>query len=71
MTAEKTAKTQTLTAKKHKIDHNHRTKTDNMTLILSLDNKATITQPSPKTKCAGIAKEQILRIENVKFVFIA
>ena len=43
----------------HKTDHNHHTKADNMTLILILDNEATILQPGPKTWCARIARELI------------
>ena len=57
MTVDKIAKTQTLTAEMHKNDHNHHTKADNMTLILILDDGATIIQPSPKTWCARIAKK--------------
>ena len=55
----------------HKTDHNHRTKTDNMTSNLILDNVATIVQASHKTKIAHIAKGLITLPEKVKFVLIA
>ena len=54
-----------------KTDHNHHTKADNMTLILILDNEATIIQPGPKTRYARIAVELITLFENVKLVLIA
>ena len=71
MTGDKTAKTQTSTVEMHKTDHNHHTRTDNMTLILILDNEATIIQPGPKTKRVRIAKELITLLENVKLVLTA
>ena len=55
----------------HKTDHNHHTRTDNMTLILILDDEATIIQRGPKTWCARIAKDLITLLENVKLVLIA
>ena len=55
----------------HKTDHNHHARADNMTLILFLDNEATIIQPGSKTWCARIARELITHLENVKFVLIA
>ena len=61
MTGDKTAKTQTLAVELHKTDLNHHTKTDNMTLILILDNEATIMQLGPKTRHARIAKELFSR----------
>ena len=42
-----------------------------MTLILILDDEATISQPGPKTRYARIAKELITVLENVKLVLIA
>ena len=55
----------------HKTDHNHHTKTDNMTSILILDDEATIIQPGPKARYARIAKELITVLKNVKLVLIA
>ena len=55
----------------HETDHNHHTKADNMTLIIILDDKATIIQPGPKTWCARIARELITLLENIKLVLIA
>ena len=55
----------------HKTDHNHHTKTDSLTLILILDDEATIIQPDPKTRYARIAKGLITLLENVKLVLIA
>ena len=55
----------------HKTDHNHHTKADNMTLILILDNEATILQPGPKTWRARIARDLFTLPENVKLVLIA
>ena len=55
----------------HKIDHNHHTKTDDMTLILILDNEATIIQPGPKTRRVRIARELITLLANVKHVLTA
>ena len=55
----------------HKIDHNHHTKADNMTLTLILDDEATILQPGPETWCARIASELITLLENVKLTLIA
>ena len=55
----------------HKTEHNHHTKAENITLILILDNEATIIQPGPKTRYARIAKELITLLEIVKFVLIA
>ena len=55
----------------HKTDHNHHTKTDDKTLILILDGKATIIQRGPKNWCAHTAKELITLLENVKFVLTA
>ena len=54
----------------HTTDHNHHTKADSLTLILILDDEATIIQRGPKTWCARIAKELITLLENVKFVLI-
>ena len=54
----------------HKTDHDHHTKADNMTLILILDNEATVIQPGPKTTYARTAKELITLLINVKFVLI-
>ena len=71
MTGDKTAKIYTSIVEMHKTDHNHHTKADNMTLIVILDNEATIIQPGPKTKYARIAKELITLLENVKLVLIA
>ena len=71
VTGDKTAKTQTSTVEMHKPDHNHHTKIDDMTLILNLDDKATVTQPGPKTRHANIANELIILLANVKFVLIA
>ena len=71
MTGDNTAKTQTLTVEMHKTDHNHHTETDNMTFILILDDEAIIKQRSPKTRFAGIAKELITFLENVKLVLNA
>ena len=55
----------------HKTDHNHHTRTDNMTLILIQDDEATIIQPGSKTRHANTAKELITLLENVKLVLIA
>ena len=55
----------------HKTDHNHNTGTDNMTLILILDDEATYIQPGFKTRHANTAKKLISLLENVKFVLIA
>ena len=71
MTGDKIAKTQTLTVELHKTDHNHHTKTDNMTLFLILDDEATIVQQGPKTSYARIAKELNTLFEKVKLVLIA
>ena len=54
----------------HKTDHNHHTKTDNMILILILDDEETIIQPRPKTRHANTAKDLITLLENVKLVLI-
>ena len=70
VTGDKTAKTKTLTAETHETDHNH-TKPDNMILILTLDDEATIAQPGLKTSYARIAKELIILFENVKLDLIA
>ena len=70
MTGDKTAKTQTSTVEMHKTGHNHHTKTDDMTLTI-LDDKATVTQPGPKTRHANIANELIILLANVKLVLIA
>ena len=70
MTRDKTAKTQTSTVEMHKTDHNHHTKTDDMTLIQILDKEATIMQPGPKTRYANTASELITLLENVKLVLI-
>ena len=71
MTGDKRAKIETSTVEMHKTDHNHHTKADNMTLILILDNEATIIQPGPETRHANTAKELITLPENVKLVLIA
>ena len=55
----------------HKTDHNHHTKTDDMTLIQILDNKATVKQPDPKTRHANTASEQITLLAKVKLVLTA
>ena len=60
-----------LTAEMHKTDHNHHTKTDDMTLILILDGEARILQTGTKTKRAHTAKELITLPENVKLVLTA
>ena len=70
MTGDKTGKTSTSTAEMHKTGHNHHTKTDDMTLTI-LDDKATETQPGPKTRHANIANELTTLPENVKLVLIA
>ena len=70
MTGDKTGKTSTSTAEMHKIGHNHHTKTDDMTLTI-LDDKATVTQPGPRTRRVRIAKELITLLENVKLVLTA
>ena len=70
MTGDKTGKTSTSTAEMHKTGHNHHTKTDDMTLTI-LDDKATVTQPGPKTRHANIANELIILLANVKLVLIA
>ena len=54
----------------HKTDHNHHTKTDDMTLIQILEDKATATQSGPKTRHANTAKELITLLANVKLVLI-
>ena len=59
-----------LTVAMHKTDHNHHTKPDNMSLILIVKDEATIIQPGPETKCARIANELIIFLENVKLVLI-
>ena len=70
MTGDKTGKTSTSTAEMHKTGHNHHTKTDDMTLTI-LDDKATVTQPGPKTRHANIANDLIILLANVKLVLIA
>ena len=54
-----------------KTDHNHHTKTDDMFLILILDNEATNIQPGPKTRRVRNAKQLITLLENVKLVSTA
>ena len=54
----------------HKTDRNHHTKTDDMTLIQILDDKATVKQPDPKTRHANTANELITFLANVKLVLI-
>ena len=55
----------------HKTDLNHHTKTDDMTLIQILDDKATVKQPDPKTRHANTANELITLLMNVKLVLNA
>ena len=55
----------------HKTDYNHHTKADNMSLILILDDEATMIQPGTKTRYARIAKELIIVPENAKLVLTA
>ena len=55
----------------HRTDHNHHTKTDDTILIQILDDKATVTQPGPKTSYARTAKELIILRENVRLVLTA
>ena len=55
----------------HKFDHNHHTKTDDMTLIQILDDKATVKQPDPKTRHPNTANELITFLASVKLVLIA
>ena len=50
----------------NKTDHNHHTKTDGMTLIQILDDKATVKQPDPKTRHANTANKLITLLANVK-----
>ena len=54
----------------HKTDHNHLSKTDNLTPILILDHEATKVQPGQKTEHTGIAKELTTLPEIVKLVSI-
>ena len=70
MTGDKTAKTSTSTIEIHKTGHNHHTKTDDMTLIQILDDKATVIQPGPKTRHVNTANELITLLANVKLVLI-
>ena len=55
----------------HKADHNQHTKTNDMTLIQILDDKATATQPDPKTRHANTANELTTLLANVKLVLTA
>ena len=55
----------------HEADHNHHTKTDDMTLNQIMDDKATATQRGPKTRHANTANELITLLANVKLVLTA
>ena len=68
---EATIKLQTSRAAVMTTDHVHHTKTDNMTLIPTLDDEATMVQTGYKTKLARISKKSITPPEGIKLLLMA